>query len=272
MTVERKPTKPARPLQLLRALFSAQQAAGEVPAASHSRRIDGASGVVEESMYAGSEDVTRAARAVLHKYGLMPTPVSSRLRIEGPRLLLTLEVSLLHLDSGQELVRVFETEVTSFGAKAAATSLYATALQQLLCLTREPESREVSAPQPPAEIPHGEPPPEDPRPTHRVVYPAKGFADRVAAKVGETSRDELLLLLETGDRDDLAALCQRLAVRLGAKRGCSDPAEWRRAAKVPIEGRIDVTQLQAYARWLLHELDPPPEDSGAAWAAGDSTS
>ena len=222
MTATAKVRPTPRPLKLLAALMQAQQELLEVPASTSTRRVDGR--VEETTTYAGSEDTLRAARAALHRHGLMATPHHTTMRIaEHSKAVMTIGVHLLHLDSGQELLRTFDVEVSSqYGSNAAATSGYATALRLLLGLPRAPESTVVSAlPQPEsAEEILGEP-----RATHRVVIPAPTLAERIdmlaaiaesahGATVDGALREAIAAMLTGGSApmtDERRELLQKLA-------------------------------------------------------------
>lgn len=254
MTAEQaKPKRPKRPLKLLRALDAAQREALEIPAGTTKTRVDGAKTV--EATYAGSDDALRTARALLHRHGLMADVVSSRLRTEGTRLVLVLEVEVLHLDSGQELLRTYEGEVSeAWGSSAASISTLATGLRMLLLLPREPEHVVVS---PPPGPPLPTEPDDLPRETQRVVIPAPVLPKLQA---------EMHLA-------EAKAVVRQLVEEL-ARHVPPDHQAWRRAAAVPISGPMSVAELRKYAEHLRSEIAKhvkPPDDSSNAWAHVDES-
>lgn len=278
MTAEKpkSPRAPARPRKLLAALMAAQAEAVEVPATSSTRRTDGH--IEETTAYAASDDSLRVARRVLHQHGLMALPGGTKAKIgEHGKVLLTVVVTLVHVESGQELERTFEvSESTQYGSNAAALSAFATALRLLLCLPRAPEATTVAAveagpPEPPTptRVTH-ELPPEEPRPTHRVTFPAPRLAERVAERVHAEPPADVEQRIDDADAEELRALCQTLGTQLAEREStrsehARDPEAWKCAAGVPGRGRLSRDQLQRYARWLARELAQPPDESGAAW-------
>lgn len=260
---EAKLKRAPRPLKLLRALFEAQQEALEVPATTVTRDTDAHS--TRESSYAGSEDTLRTARGILHRAGLMPSLVSSRMRAAegGGKAIVTIEVSLLHVESGQELLRSYEVDVSPvYGAPAATTTGYAMALRLLLCLPREQQTGHIGA---------REPDPEPPRVGERRVYPAKLDEAKVAERVPPVPEpSELDRTIETGNREEVLAVCQDLQLQLADKRGAADIDVWKVQASVPIKTALSLPEAQRYADWLRREL-APPSGSGSSWPTYEDT-